>query len=70
MLCVEAVGATFGGVSALPWESWFWLEQMRLPPSLPILCGLPIGHIRDNRTMSIGANVDVDLIREVIRVTE
>ena len=64
------MGDTFAGVSGPQWESWFWLKQMRLPPSLPILCGLPIGHIRDNRTMPIGANVEVDLIHEVIRVAE
>lgn len=42
-------------------EKWFWLEQMRLPPDLPVLSGLPIGHIGDNRVVPLGAFVDVNL---------
>ena len=58
------------GVDAPQWESWFWLEQMKLPPWLPVLWGVPIGHIRDNRTLPIGAQVEVDLAHEVLRVAE
>ena len=42
-------------------EKWFWLEQMHLPPDLPVLSGLPIGHIDDNRTVPLGAYVNVDM---------
>ena len=42
-------------------EKWFWLEQMRLPSDLPVLSGLPMGHIDDNRAVPLGAYVNVDM---------
>lgn len=42
-------------------EKKFWLEQLQLPPDLPVLSGLPIGHIMDNRVLPLGALVEVNL---------
>lgn len=42
-------------------DVWFWLQQMNVPKSLPILSSLPIGHIRDNRVVALGAMVEMDL---------
>ena len=38
----------------------FWQERLKLPKELPIVYDFPCGHIRDNYTMPIGANAEIN----------
>jgi hypothetical protein len=39
----------------------FWTDMMCVPPSLPILAGLPLGHGRRNSVVPLGCAATIDL---------
>ncbi len=38
----------------------FILPSLELPDNCPVVCDLPFGHIRDNRTIPLGAEAEID----------
>ncbi|GBG79761.1 hypothetical protein CBR_g30025 [Chara braunii] len=53
-----------------PVDSMFWFEMIGLPPSLPVLHEIPVGHILDNRVLPLGAVVEMDLDKAQLKVVE
>lgn len=42
-------------------EDWFWLSQVNLPPDLPILTDLHVGHTAENMVVPLGCEVMMDM---------
>ena len=45
------------------WEAVenFWLQRVGVPAHVPVLAGVPLGHVADGLTVPLGASGVVDL---------
>jgi muramoyltetrapeptide carboxypeptidase LdcA involved in peptidoglycan recycling len=43
---------------------WYWLVQLNIPATLPVIIEFPLGHIHDARVVALGAVGKLDLSGE------